>query len=654
MTSVAPDALFLELQSVLAGRYSLERELGRGGMGIVYLARDVALDRPVAIKLFPPDLAARPALRERFLREARTAARLSHPNIVPIHTVEESGRLVWFVMAYVPGESLGQRIRNTGPLPPVEASRVMRDVAWALGYAHAQGVVHRDVKPDNVLLEAGTRRALIADFGIAAPALRQADPDGVVGTVAYLSPEQARGDTVDGRGDIYALGVVGWCSLSARLPYNAPTLGELVAQHMAGPPPSFAAVAPHVPRALCRTIDRCLSHYPHARFQTAEQLAEALDQLSTAPSELPAPLRVWLTKGNQSRSALLTWSALWGLPTLLAGLASAAGGFPGWFVMLGFASVLTGAPWVLYLGARVGQTRKVLAAGYSSNDLLLAIRSQAERRREELAFEIGTPPSRLGRLIRRVTWGAFAGALASIFFLPWLGVTSRFFQFAWITLAGLAVGGAFLGLLIPGRDLPARDRASAWQERFWTSAVGRALLRVAGWRLKRRSAPEQTLHRPTEVALGEAAEALFKALPSGQRQDLKRLPEQIRFLSTEAQAMRRKLEELDDLIAQAAPDTLFGEERPAGDGGAGQLKEARDLWASRLRETVTLLESLRVGLLKLHAGSAVPDTLTADLDAARDLQERLALLAEGHVEVDVLLPRRAAGGQDSAPVRTPV
>jgi len=641
MTPPTIDPLFVELQGVLAGRYSLERELGRGGMGIVYLASDVGLDRPVAIKLLPPDLAERPALRERFVREARTAARLSHPNIVPIHAVEESGRLVWFVMAYVPGESLGQRLRAGGPLPPAEANRILRDIGWALGHAHAHGVVHRDVKPDNILLEAGTRRALIADFGIAAPALRQAEPEArVMGTVAYLSPEQARGDAVDGRSDLYALGVVGYCALSSRLPYGAVTLSELIAQHLAGSPPPLATVAPHVPRALCRVVDRCLSHYPSARFQTAELFAEALDQLSVAPTELPAPLRVWLTKGNQSRSALTLWTVLWGLPTGIAVVAMVAGGFPRVLgAVVGFAAVLS-APWLLYLGARLGHTRKVLAAGYSPLDLVLAIRSQAERRREELAFEIGRPPSALGRILRRVTWGAFAGTVASAFVLPWLGAASALFRYGWLTLAGVALGGAFVGMFIPGRELPAKVRSSEWQERFWAGPVGRLLVKLAGWRLKRRGAPEQTLHRPTEIALGEAAEALFKALPAGQRRDLKQLPEQIRYLSAQAQEMRRRLEELDDLIAQAAPDTLFGERSgAAGDGGAAELKEARDLWAARLKETVTLLESLRVGLLKLHAGSAVPDSLTADLDAARELRERLSLLAEAQVETDRLVAR---------------
>src|SRR3989442_10477597 len=159
-----PDRLFLDFQSALAGRYSLEREVGRGGMGVVYLAREVRLDRPVAIKLLPPSKTADPTLRERFLREARTAAKLSHPNVISIHAVEETGGFVFFAMAYVEGETLTERVRRRGPLPPSEAARILRDVAWALAYAHGQGVVHRDVKPDNILIEQGSGRVLVADF----------------------------------------------------------------------------------------------------------------------------------------------------------------------------------------------------------------------------------------------------------------------------------------------------------------------------------------------------------------------------------------------------------------------------------------------------------------------------------------------------------
>ncbi len=202
--SDTPDLEFVALQEALLGRYSLEREIGRGGMGIVYLAHEVRLDRPVALKLLPPEMAAQPALRERFLREARTAAKLSQPNIVPIYSVDEVEDFVFFVMMYVEGETLGQRVRARGPLPASESVRILREVAWALAYAHGQGVVHRDVKPDNILIEAGSGRALVTDFGIAqvSDAAGLTTTGEVLGTAEYMSPEQASGDEVDKRSDL--------------------------------------------------------------------------------------------------------------------------------------------------------------------------------------------------------------------------------------------------------------------------------------------------------------------------------------------------------------------------------------------------------------------------------------------------------------------
>src|SRR2546422_4554424 len=227
------DRLFLDFQAALVGRYSLERELGRGGMGVVYLAREVRLDRPVAIKLLPPSKASDPKLRERFLREARTAAKLSHPNIISIHAVEEIGEFVFFAMSYIEGETLTERVRRRGPLAPSEASRVLRDVAWALAYAHGQGVIHRDVKPDNILLESGGR-VLVADFGIASVVAGAGGltSEEVVGTPAFMSPEQALGEVVDARSDLYSLGLVGFFALSGTLPFEGEKATEVLAKQV--------------------------------------------------------------------------------------------------------------------------------------------------------------------------------------------------------------------------------------------------------------------------------------------------------------------------------------------------------------------------------------------------------------------------------------
>src|SRR3989441_9712030 len=160
-------AEFLALQELLAGRYSIERELGRGGMGIVLLARDVALDRPVAIKLLPPHLATRPDERDRFLQEARTAAGLAHPHIVPIHLVEAHGDLVFFVMGFVDGETLRDRVERAGPLPPRLATKLLQEVASSLGAGHQRGAIHRDAKPDNIMIERATERTGVTAFWIA-------------------------------------------------------------------------------------------------------------------------------------------------------------------------------------------------------------------------------------------------------------------------------------------------------------------------------------------------------------------------------------------------------------------------------------------------------------------------------------------------------
>ena len=208
---------FSRLQRALAGRYSIEREIGRGGMGVVYLARDIALNRLVAVKELPVELATSGEHRNRFLREVRTAAGLSHPNVVPIHLIEEQADVICFVMSYVEGETLREWVARSGPLSAGDAARVMQEVAWALSHAHERGIVHRDVKPDNILIERGSQRALVTDFGIARTLDSAATVEGFfIGTPLFASPEQAAGRAMDGRSDLYSLGATIFFALTGR------------------------------------------------------------------------------------------------------------------------------------------------------------------------------------------------------------------------------------------------------------------------------------------------------------------------------------------------------------------------------------------------------------------------------------------------------
>ncbi|MEP6765584.1 MAG: serine/threonine-protein kinase [Gemmatimonadaceae bacterium] len=275
---LTPDPRLAGLTDVLAGEFELETELGRGGMGVVFRARDVRLDRQVALKVLPPDIAANAEVRSRFLREARTAGSLSHPHIVHIHRADERGPFAFFVMGLVDGENLAQRVRDRGPLPPAEAVRHLREVAWALAYAHARGVIHRDVKPENIMIERGTNRALVTDFGIARTerSASLTSEGHVLGTANYMSPEQVQGDPLDGRSDLYALGCVGYFLLSGRLPFENEATSAVMVAHVTRPAPPLRSAAPTVPAALADVIDKCLAKDPAQRFPTGEDLAEAL------------------------------------------------------------------------------------------------------------------------------------------------------------------------------------------------------------------------------------------------------------------------------------------------------------------------------------------------------------------------------------------
>src|SRR6058998_1289344 len=287
----ADKSLAGRLIQALGRSYTVEGELGRGGMGVVYKARDERLKRQVAIKVLPPELAFREEIRIRFLREAETAARLSHPHIVPIHSVGEGpDGLVYFVMAYVDGESLAARLKRRERLPPEEARRIMMETADALGAGHALGIIHRDVKPDNILLEGSRGRTVLTDFGIAKALTSTTGPGtltatGVaIGTPHYMSPEQAAGDReIDGRSDIYSLGVVGFQMLAGELPFSAPTVPGILLKQITEQAPSLKEKSPTCPDDLAACVMRSLEKEPESRWPTADALRRALESRSAPP-----------------------------------------------------------------------------------------------------------------------------------------------------------------------------------------------------------------------------------------------------------------------------------------------------------------------------------------------------------------------------------
>jgi serine/threonine-protein kinase len=277
-------------------QYLIENEVGRGGMAVVYRAVDTRLNRTVAIKVLPPDVAFNPDVRARFLREAQTAAQLNHPNIVPIYSVDEkdAGGLVYFVMAYVDGESLGVRLTREGMWPVDRAVRVLRDVADALAYAHARGVVHRDIKPDNILIDRASGRPMVTDFGIARAAAGETrlTVTGVaVGTPAYMSPEQALGEReIDGRSDLYSLAVVGYHMLTGETPFKAVNTPAMLVKHVSERPRPVRDRRPDVPAYLAVAIDRALSKRPEDRWTDAAEFRDALDGAQTSKKRPAATL----------------------------------------------------------------------------------------------------------------------------------------------------------------------------------------------------------------------------------------------------------------------------------------------------------------------------------------------------------------------------
>ena len=273
-----------QLAKTLDGRYRIRKVLGAGGMGVVFLADDRSLGRPVAIKVLPTDLSTDKKVVARFRREAKTAASLDHPGIIPVLSVESDDGLHYFIMKYVAGRTLEAVLRERGSLPIPLVMHVLRDAAAALGHAHQNGVVHRDVKPANIMLEEDDR-VILTDFGIskvsttssnATTAARLTDLGMVVGTPHYMAPEQAVGQPVDGRTDQYALAVVGFEMLAGRVPFDDVTPHAIIQHHINTGPPDLESLRPDAPPHVIGAISRALLKAPSNRFPTMEEFGAAL------------------------------------------------------------------------------------------------------------------------------------------------------------------------------------------------------------------------------------------------------------------------------------------------------------------------------------------------------------------------------------------
>jgi hypothetical protein len=318
------------LERALGEHFELGRLLGRGGFAEVYAATDLKLKRPVAVKVLHPDLVVSHTLIERFLREAQAVAKLRHPNIIPIYQVGENEGLAYYIMPLIDGESLRSRLEREGALPIEEARRILGEVAAALGVAHAAGIVHRDIKPDNIMLDGSERRAIVTDFGIAkALGSGEAGLTGtgmLIGTPQYMSPEQASGEKhIDARSDIYSLGCVAYQMLAGRMPFEGDSAQAMIVAHIASPPEPIWNLRPDVPDNVAAAVMRALAKRPDERWPTAGDFAAAVRAVGPGSGQTPAQrLTRRVRRGVQwSRRRVRVWVA--GLVLLVVGVALIGG-----------------------------------------------------------------------------------------------------------------------------------------------------------------------------------------------------------------------------------------------------------------------------------------------------------------------------------------
>ena len=669
-----PDELQSRLSTAVGARYEISDEIGRGGMGVVFRARDIRLRRSVAIKLLPPELAFRDEVRSRFLREAQTAAQLSHPNIVPIYSVDEVDGLVFFVMALVEGESLGLHLKRERRAPLDFAHRVLRDVADALSYAHGRSIVHRDIKPDNILMDRMTGRTLVSDFGIA----RAAEGDSrltvtgiAVGTPAYMSPEQAIGERdVDGRSDLYSLGVVGYQMLTGELPFAANNTPAMLMKHINEAPRPIRDLRPDVPPGLDRAIERAMAKKADQRWSDAAAFRDALSDNSvrSAPMRDVMPARTDAPRPNAGQSndqPPATHRAVRDVAPAGRYLPPApplAAPVPPWLQPRGTADGSQPAipPWM------PSSWRDVRNEWRQYNkDQRRLLKEQIREQRRAYARGAVMPPGfspgqevpieyRIRAFRMHVArLGTTAAILAGVNIVtspmvPWFLVPAAF-----MSLSVLRRGGALWAEGVRLRDifgkdarLPARGASGAAGQALGLPAASRAPQRAAGL------VPREVLDGPHGAKVMRAAEdeaeiiEAIEKLPKADRDMIPDVRPTVESLVERVAALAQALQRLDQDVtpetlsridarisaASAEPDTSEREKRLAllrrQRATLDDLLSRRESLVSQFESASLMLQNIRIDLIALRA-AGVQSSID---DASSATQEARALSRDiGHV-----------------------
>jgi serine/threonine-protein kinase len=625
----------------IGSQYALEGEIGRGGMSVVYRARDLRLNRSVAIKVLPPELSHDPAVRARFTREAQTAAQLSHAHIVPIYDVGERDGIAYFVMAMLTGGNLATLLTYEPRLPVEEVRRFLREVADALDYAHQRGVIHRDIKPDNVLLDRESGRAMVTDFGIAwamEASSRLTATGAAVGTPTYMSPEQAVGErALDGRSDIYSLGVLAYQMLTGRVPFTASNAMALLLKHVTERPKPISELRPETPPAMTEAIERALMKSPEDRWPTAGTLRDALSaDARPAPSwrsERVEPVRYVspVPRSRQERRALDSRraDARYATPRPVAPVPVDAAGLPVTGAVMHGDIVVEPA----HLAALTPDQRKDLRLWNGRVNLLERVKAM----RGYFWMTAAVTVMSLIAFGAGVSEGDEAAPLVLAPIVPFFMMRKVWFRRKSLRAAGLKL-----------RRVIAMPLAR-WVLPDIKSPTDRQLERVA---------PREVLEGPAGAAIRNAAEdraAILAIIASLSKADRKLLPEvepAVNALVERIGHMARMLHRMDENVDAAPLDeldariarmqreglSLEGERRLAllkrQRGSLAELAEHRATLAQQLDNAVLMLGNLRLDVVKLrtsglHAGLSDVSSATQEV---RALSREIGLMLEAAEE----------------------